>query len=216
MKKQKRHFLILSAVCVLCAAAWFFIKGLGLSEDGEEEATEIVVTDFDAGEVTALSAQGAYPLDFVKEDGIWQDAQDADVSIQQSMVENLLSYISHITSDTAIEQAEELSQYGLEEPSMTIAVSLQGGGSVVIHIGESNSMTGEYYLKTDGDNTVYTVGASLVSAFEKTPEEFVQEETEEAEASEEAVEEIEETEAFEKKTKEAEEDAEQETADGDA
>ena len=55
---------------------------------------------------------------------------------------------------------------------------LENGTSVILHIGESNSITGDYYLQVSGDDTVYTVSSSLVSTFEKTPEDFVEEETE--------------------------------------
>lgn len=177
MRKQKLHFGILLIVCILCAAAWFLVRYLDLSES-EEETVEYTVTDFDAGEVTALAAGGDYPLNFVKEDGAWCNAEDRSASIQQSMVENLLTYITHITSETAIPEPEDLSQYGLDEPSMTITATLENGESIILHIGERNSITGDYYLQVSGDDTVYTVSSSLVSTFEKTPEDFVEEETE--------------------------------------
>ena len=113
-----------------------------------------------------------------EEEGTWYNAEDRSASIQQSMVENLLTYITHITSETAIEEPVDLSQYGLDEPSMTITATLENGTSVILHIGESNSITGDYYLQVSGDDTVYTVSSSLVSTFEKTPEDFVEEETE--------------------------------------
>ncbi len=178
MKKQKLHFWILAAVCLLCAAVWFLVRYLDLPESEEEEAAEVTVTDFNAGDVTALTTGGEYPLNFVKEDGTWYNAEDRNASIQQSMVENLLTYITHITSETAIEEPDDLSQYGLDEPAMTITATLENGTSVILHIGESNSITGDYYLQVSGDDTVYTVGSSLVSTFEKTPEDFVEEETE--------------------------------------
>ena len=178
MKKQKLHFGILLVVCMLCAAAWFLVRYLDLPESEEEEAVEVTVTDFNAEDVTALSTGGEYPLNFVKEDGTWYNAEDRSASIQQSMVENLLTYITHITSETAIEEPDDLSQYGLDEPSMTITATLENGTSVILHIGESNSITGDYYLQVSGDDTVYTVSSSLVSTFEKTPEDFVEEETE--------------------------------------
>ena len=115
MKKQKLHFGILLVVCMLCAAAWFLVRYLDLPESEEEEAVEVTVTDFKAEDVTALSTGGEYPLNFVKEEGTWYNAEDRSASIQQSMVENLLTYITHITSETAIEEPDDLSQYGLDE-----------------------------------------------------------------------------------------------------
>ena len=103
MKKQKLHFWILAAVCLLCAAAWFLVRYLDLPESEEKEAAEVTVTDFNAGDVIALTTGGEYPLNFVKEDGTWYNAEDRNASIQQSMVENLLTYITHITPETDAE-----------------------------------------------------------------------------------------------------------------
>lgn len=188
MKKQKIQLLILAVVCLLCVGAYFGARYLGNVEENEETET-FTATDFSVSDVIELIVSGDYPLNFTKDNEVWKNAQDRNASISQSMVESLLTQIHHVTSDTCIENPEDLGQYGLDEPSMTITVTLKNGSSIILNIGDANGMTGDYYLQVEGNTSVYTLSPSVVSAFEKTPEDFIEEtETESEPVTESAIE----------------------------
>ena len=159
-------------VCLLCVGAYFGARYLGNVEENEETET-FTATDFSVSDAIELIVSGDYPLNFTKDNDVWKDAQDRNASISQSMVESLLTQIHHVTSDTCIENPEDLGQYGLDEPSMTITVTLKNGSSIILNIGDANGMTGDYYLQVEGNDSVYTLSPSVVSAFEKTPEELM-------------------------------------------
>ena len=186
MKKQKIQLLILAVVCLLCVGAYFGARYLGTAEENEETET-FTATDFSVSDVIELIVSGDYPLNFTKDNDVWKDAQDRNASISQSMVESLLTQIHHVTSDTCIENPEDLGQYGLDEPSMTITVTLKNGSSIILNIGDANGMTGDYYLQVEGNTSVYTLSPSVVSAFEKTPEDFIEETETESETDSEPV-----------------------------
>ncbi len=186
MKKQKIQLLILAVVCLLCVGAYFGARYLGTAEEKEETET-FTATDFSVSDVIELIVSGDYPLNFTKDNEVWKNAQDRNASISQSMVESLLTQIHHVTSDTCIENPEDLGQYGLDEPSMTITVTLKNGSSIILNIGDANGMTGDYYLQVEGNTSVYTLSPSVVSAFEKTPEDFIEETETESETESEPV-----------------------------
>ena len=186
MKKQKIQLLILAVVCLLCVGAYFGARYLGNVEENEETET-FTATDFSVSDAIELIVSGDYPLNFTKDNDVWKDAQDRNASISQSMVESLLTQIHHVTSDTCIENPEDLGQYGLDEPSMTITVTLKNGSSIILNIGDANGMTGDYYLQVEGNTSVYTLSPSVVSAFEKTPEDFIEETETESETESEPV-----------------------------
>lgn len=186
MKKQKIQLLILAVVCLLCVGAYFGARYLGNVEENEETET-FTATDFSVSDVIELIVSGDYPLNFTKDNEVWKNAQDRNASISQSMVESLLTQIHHVTSDTCIENPEDLGQYGLDEPSMTITVTLKNGSSIILNIGDANGMTGDYYLQVEGNTSVYTLSPSVVSAFEKTPEDFIEETETESETESEPV-----------------------------
>lgn len=186
MKKQKIQLLILAVVCLLCVGAYFGARYLGTAEENEETET-FTATDFSVSDAIELIVSGDYPLNFTKDNDVWKDAQDRNAAISQSMVESLLTQIHHVTSDTCIENPEDLGQYGLDEPSMTITVTLKNGSSIILNIGDANGMTGDYYLQVEGNTSVYTLSPSVVSAFEKTPEDFIEETETESETDSEHV-----------------------------
>lgn len=186
MKKQKIQLLILAVVCLLCVGAYFGARYLGNVEENEETET-FTATDFSVSDAIELIVSGDYPLNFTKDNDVWKDAQDRNAAISQSMVESLLTQIHHVTSDTCIENPEDLGQYGLDEPSMTITVTLKNGSSIILNIGDANGMTGDYYLQVEGNTSVYTLSPSVVSAFEKTPEDFIEETETESETDSEHV-----------------------------
>lgn len=186
MKKQKIQLLILAVVCLLCVGAYFGARYLGNVEENEETET-FTATDFSVSDVIELIVSGDYPLNFTKDNEVWKNAQDRNASISQSMVESLLTQIHHVTSDTCIENPEDLGQYGLDEPSMTITVTLKNGSSIILNIGDANGMTDDYYLQVEGNDSVYTLSPSVVSAFEKTPEDFMEETETESETESEPV-----------------------------
>ena len=173
-------------VCLLCVGAYFGARYLGNVEENEETET-FTATDFSVSDAIELIVSGDYPLNFTKDNDVWKDAQDRNAAISQSMVESLLTQIHHVTSDTCIENPEDLGQYGLDEPSMTITVTLKNGSSIILNIGDANGMTGDYYLQVEGNTSVYTLSPSVVSAFEKTPEDFIEETETESETDSEHV-----------------------------
>ena len=70
---------------------------------------------------------------------------------------------------------------------MTITVTLKNGSIIILNIGDANGMTGDYYLRVEGNTSVYTLSPSVVSAFEKTPEDFIEETETESETDSEHV-----------------------------
>ena len=74
-----------------------------------------------------------------------------------------------------MEAPEDLSQYGLEEPFRTITAVLSDGTQVVIYAGNKSDLLSEYYIKVEGDDNVYLVSSTIVTDFDKDPEDFIDE-----------------------------------------
>ncbi|MDO4291954.1 MAG: DUF4340 domain-containing protein [Eubacteriales bacterium] len=193
MKKQKIQLLVLLIVCLACVGGYFFIRSQ--SFETEEETTEVSVTDFNKDDVTELIVSGDHELHFVLEDGTWTESSLPGESISQESVNLLVSEIDNITTtETVVENPEDLSQYGLAEPFRTIQAVLSDGTTVTIHAGSESTLLSKYYVQVEGDENVYLVSSYIVTDFDKTAEEFVEEE--ETESSEESAE-VEETESSE-------------------
>lgn len=176
MKKQNVQLTILAILCLICAGGYFWIRSRDF--ETQEEIPETVVTDFKADEVTGLTVTGDNELDFVRgEDGEWTETSLEGESIDQSSVNMLLSQIGGITTrETVVKSPEDLAQYGLEEPFRTITARLSDGSAVTILAGDESGLLSKYYIQIQGDPDVYLVSSYIVTDFDKTAEEFVEEE----------------------------------------
>lgn len=175
MKKQKKQILIMGAALILLLAAYFILPKL-IKEPEKEEGESYAVTVLDSSLATRLSfTNDGMELSFVKEGEIWYEETDKELSIVQSSIENMVEKAGSITSSTKIDGVTDFAQYGLDEPLHTVKLTIDGK-EYVIHIGDCNDITGEYYLGMDGETTVYTVSASYVTPFSTTLEALIEEE----------------------------------------
>ena len=70
--------------------------------------------------------------------------------------------ISTVTASKAIEDVEDLAQYGLEDPVCSVTVT--AGKTSKLRIGNETGLGGQRYLSL-GDGNVYLVDSSLLSSF---------------------------------------------------
>ena len=57
------------------------------------------------------------------------------------------------------------SEYGLDDPSMTITLTFTDGTQKILYIGEQNPMTDVYYASMEGDDHIYTISSEVPQAF---------------------------------------------------
>ena len=101
-------------------------------------------------------------------------------------MKRLLAAVAPLRSADRIEQAEDLSLYGLDSPVRTIMVSNSEKNSTIL-VGDFNEITDTYYICLEEDtSTVYTAEYDTVSVFEVQTEDLIiepdeEETTEEAE-----------------------------------
>ncbi len=90
------------------------------------------------------------------------------------------SYQKNGEAEEALTDYDDLSDYGLDSPQNSITVTC-GETSKTFAIGDYNEMLAEYYLKVDGDDSVYLVDSTLMNAFSREPQSLVkaEEDTEE-------------------------------------
>ena len=106
-------------------------------------------------QVTSLSVSGDHRLNFAKEEDKWVNTDDREMPLNQTLVSSLVNNIAGITTESVVEQPEDLSEYGLDNPVRTIKATLENGSSIIIYVGNQNDLTGDYYIRLEGDDRVY-------------------------------------------------------------
>lgn len=181
MGKQKKHMFILLLLLLLLIGGYFGLQAYhDWSERKETEKKQqenILVTDYETEEISSLSYDyEGVSCSFEKSGEEWIYSQNPGINIDEDSLGDMAERIAAITAEEKIENVTDLSQYGLDNPSRTVAFTAPDGEHV-LYLGDYNSVISRYYMYTAGDNTVvYTVNANIYNAFSKDLESLVEEE----------------------------------------
>ena len=156
MTKQTKTLAVLAAAIVVCGGAY---AALRVWNDRQAQIDDTVyVTQL--SDFTALSlTNGQGELSFTKAEDVWQYDGDDAFPADQEAVEDLAEQIGSLAAIRVIDDPEDLSAYGLDEPALQATVTAGDGTAVTLLLGDvSDSYC--YAKRTDSD-TVYTVSTDL-------------------------------------------------------
>lgn len=172
MKPRARIFMLLLSLAVL-AGAWLLAEGMARGPVAAVQASaETAVPEESAAlavgaaqDITAISwSYDGETVNLARDgDGAWQNADDAACPISDPAVQALARALSAVQADMTITDVTEFSQYGLDEPEITI-IAATAENIASYEIGNM-SLTGGYYLRMNGESTVYLETGALAPAF---------------------------------------------------
>ena len=207
MKKKQRQMIGMLLALVVLAAAF-----LGIRQDNKNiasatsttEDTQETVLDVNSDDITSFRyVYEGETYAFEKEDDTWYYTDDHSLNLNQDRIKAMILKVAPLKADQVIENVTDMSQYGLADPDRTIQYET-ADRSVIINVGNLNSMTSQYYIAFPSEMKVYVVATNVVTGFNYTLEDLVEETTEATETAE--------TETAETETTEAVETVEKETA----
>lgn len=163
--KRSRKVILLVLMLGIVAAGWFGAGQLAQKEAVVETVQAIQVLD--GASVTSMSFEASDgPLTLSEQDGAWQMEGDGAFPLDQDQAGEYAQLLTALSATRRITGGAQLADYGLETPAFTVEVTLDGGQQVSLEMGDYNSLTGEYYLKRDDQEDIYTVESSLADLFD--------------------------------------------------
>ena len=93
----------------------------------------------------------------------WVLTQPDKAEADQSLAEAAASQIAALRIITPLENVDDLSAYGFDEPDYIITISFEDGTTNVLEIGDTTISGNGYYVRMD-DNKFYVVSLSGISA----------------------------------------------------
>jgi hypothetical protein len=122
-----------------------------VSEDGEDEGSE---------ETPDADSESTESDDTTEYQTVWRLVSDPTVDLDSDAMDVLLSALATSVSGQ-ITHPESLNYYGLDAPLLTVRATTDEGTTTVYYaIG-----TDGYYMKVEGDDSVYSVDADTIAAF---------------------------------------------------
>lgn len=187
MRKKQRQMIGMLLALVVLAAAFLGIRQYNknmASTTSATEDTQETVLDVDYDDITSFSyVYEGETYSFEKEDDTWYYAGDHSLNLKQERIKAMLLKVAPLKVNQVIENVTDMSQYGLANPERTIRYET-ADRSVIINVGNLNSMTSQYYIAFPSEMTVYAVTTNVVTGFNNTLDDLVEETTEETESTE--------------------------------
>ncbi len=189
MKKKQRQMIGMLLALVVLAAAFLGIRQYNKnasSTTSTTEDTKETVVDVNSDDITSFSyVYEGETYSFEKEDDTWYYADDHSLNLKQERIKAMILKVAPLKVNQVIENVTDMSQYGLANPERTIQYET-ADRSVIINVGNLNSMTSQYYIAFPSEMTVYAVTTNVVTGFNYTLDDLVEveETTEETESTE--------------------------------
>ena len=185
---------------VVLAAAFLGIRQYNkniASATSTTEDTQETVLDVNSDDITSFRyVYEGETYAFEKEDETWYYTDDHSLNLNQERIKAMILKVAPLKADQVIGNVTDMSQYGLADPERTIQYET-ADRSVIINVGNLNSMTSQYYIAFPSEMKVYVVTTNVVTGFNYTLDDLVEETTEATETAETETAETETTEAVE-------------------
>lgn len=182
---RKQQLLALFFLLFVAAAALILLKenNRTASEETVKEEENYPVTEIDPSQVKEIGIiNGEDTVNLVREGEEWkcrekEEGSSDETPVDSGLVEDFLTKASSITALRKIEDGADLSEYGLESPSVNITLQWEDN-MYIIRLGDYNSIIGSYYLSINEDKTVYTIDNATYYSLDKTLDDFLKTEPE--------------------------------------
>ena len=177
MKKKQRQMIGMLLALVVLAAAFLGIRQYNKnasSATSTTEDTQETVLDVNSDDITSFRyVYEGETYAFEKEDDTWYYADDHSLNLNQERIKAMILKVAPLKADQVIENVTDMSQYGLADPERTIQYET-ADRSVIINVGNLNSMTSQYYIAFPSEMKVYVVATNVVTGFNYTLEDLVE------------------------------------------
>lgn len=171
-KNTKKLLGLVGALAVLGGAYGGIVW---INQNNEEKAAEQSKAEKEADtfylsqmeepvSISYTNSYGTFAFSYDTENETWSYDSDEHFPVTQSYLTSISSDLKSFTAERKLEEVQDdLSVYGLDNPSCTITAKGSDDTEVTIQIGSLNSYNSDYYAKVEGSDDIYTIASSYVS-----------------------------------------------------
>lgn len=170
MNRSKRLYMLLGVLLICCVLT----LGVSKYEERKEKIrnSDEIIMELKSEDVTSVSWEcGSGTFAFHK-DETWLYDDDENFPVNEEKIGGLLENFESLSVSFIIEDAEDLSQYGLDDPLCKIKIAA-GEENYEISLGNYSEMDEERYVSV-GDGNVYLVQEDPLNAFDIELSEMIQ------------------------------------------
>ena len=181
MKKKSVNLFTAVGVLVVLSGAYAGVKAYVAKQEEKEQESE----ETELEKIVSIEPDDIKSLKFVidkkevtfeRDNDDWVKSDETEFPVNQDKMTEAAGALNSLEAERVLTDIENLSEYGLDEPSNTITVTISDGSDTILRVGMKNDSTNQYYLEKDDDqSTVYVVDSSAVTPFMKSLYDYAQE-----------------------------------------
>lgn len=170
MKAKQRIFFLLVCLVILAGAVLFFLTEQqkkteqAASEEAEGSIRLAAVSSDDLKQIQIDYDGETLTLNYAE--GSWTLAEDPEYHLDTTACNTMLTALSDFRAKRQL-TAEDGEDYGFDAPQVRVTVTTTDA-TETFFFGAENSVTGDLYLKKQGDDKIYTIAGTKASCFEQT------------------------------------------------
>ncbi|BBF44111.1 hypothetical protein lbkm_2799 [Lachnospiraceae bacterium KM106-2] len=178
MSKKGKHnpLLLLILLMVVLVVSYIGITVYQSKESAKKssdssDSAEKTILKADTDKADSLSIKTANAsITFVKSNKKWICKEESDRPLNQDTISSMVSTFSSIAAtQTVVDKAEDLTEYGLDQPELTATLKLSDGTTEGILVGmASPSDSSSYYAKLEGKDAIYLVSSSVYTSLSQS------------------------------------------------
>jgi hypothetical protein len=170
MKEFWKTGLALVVLAGLVSYWWFVDRKKEVKPEGERE--KVTVLSVDKAKAKALEiASAGDAVKVAKDASGWKVVKPFTATADASAVESLLASLEKVEADeVVVEKAASLADYGLDRPSRTVSVTVEGAPApVVLQFGAKSPDGNGQYAGQPGSSKVFLLPSWIEGSFDKKP-----------------------------------------------
>jgi hypothetical protein len=170
MKEFWKTGLALVVLAALGSYLWFVERKKEIKPEGERDKVTVLAVDkTKAREVEIVS--GGDALKVTKDGAGWKVVKPFTAPADASAVDSILSSLEKVEADEVVtEKAASLTDFGLDKPSRTVSVALEGAAApVALQFGAKSPDGASLYASQPGSAKVYLLPSWIEGSFDKKP-----------------------------------------------
>jgi hypothetical protein len=180
-KKQRRTLFFLVIVMMVILGAYIGLSKLNDKKESKEaqeaQAEEdISLSHIDGSKAVKIDFKNQHGnMTLVKENDIWINEADKKFPVNQTYASDMLETMADISATRIIlKDAKDLTEYGLEEPSLIVTLTLEDNTKISVMLGDEIPIEGGYYALADNNSIVYAFDSTFYTSFQYTESQMIE------------------------------------------
>jgi Domain of unknown function (DUF4340) len=169
--KWRNTLILLVTLAALATYTYFGDLQKGTGQATETPNSELAIFNLSGQDILGLKVTTAdsKSVELKREAGQpWAMVSPASQGVDETRVNSLVDQLARLTASRALTQTNNLAEYGLITGTLTANITLTGGVTHTLLVGETNPGGSSYYALADGKQTpVYLIYSSDVDGLQR-------------------------------------------------